>query len=351
MKIRLLILYALGLTSWGCITEIDLSSSGESELIILGIFSNSPGERTLRVSETNGLDTLSNAIPATAEIFENGKLYGSLTPLETGVLTLPQELTLLAGHTYEIEVSLPDGRRFRSLPQVVQPNTIQDSLTIEYRPRDERLEDGSLYFQWYAELYAHITTAPSAPKTYFRWQVDNSWSLRDWRDSLCYLEEGVDEFPAAILNPQPLTYGPQKIHLASRKLDFAFKENFYFNAYLHPIDSQAHSYYEKARTLSENEGTLFDELPAPLEGNIREMMGNEMKKAVLGYIEFSLADTARALVIGGGDIPISILERCHENACQSFPPAPPPPCPCPNCRLFFLEYYLTETSIRPDYWN
>ena len=298
-----------------------------------------------------GLDTLSTPVTATAEIFENGKPYRSLRELETGVLELPQELTLVAGNTYEIEVSLPDGRRFRSLPQTLQPKIYQDSLTVEYRPRDVRQDDGTLFFDWFAELYAHITTSPSFPDTYFRWQVDNSWSLRDWRDSLCYLEEGVNEFPSAILNPHPIEYGPQKILLASRKLDFAFKENFYFNAYLHPIDSLSYSFYKNALSLSQDEGALFDELPAPLKGNIREIEGNEMGKTILGYIEFSLADTARAPIIGGGDIPIAILERCHENACKSPPPVPPPPCPCPNCRFFFLEYYLIETSIRPEYWN
>lgn len=350
MTIRIHTVWIVSFLYWGCISKIDLTPGGQSVITINGVFSNSPGERVLRVSRTNGLDTLAIPLSASAEIFQNGSPYGSLVPIETGRLKLPDELELLAGQRYEIEVSLADGRRFRTLSQEIQPLYKQDSLTLEYSPRDVRQDDGTLEFNWFAELHSHITSTTNASGTqYFRWQVDNSWSLRDWRDSLCYLQEGTDEFPSVLFSSNALSPGPQKIRLASRELDFAFFENFFFNAYLHPIDSQTYAYYEQAEALISNEGTLFDELPAPIIGNVREVIGDELGQAIPGYVEFSLADTARLRVRAAADIPIEIRERCHENACQFI--IFPPPCPCHNCRLFFLEYYATETSIPPDYWR
>ncbi len=332
---------------WGCISEIDIAEKGEKRLIIGGVISNSPGERSIRVQETNGLDTLAVPVNANGVILKNGEVWANLASPQTGELVLPTEYQLKEGDSYQAEISTSDGRVFRSFPQIVQPKFQPDSLSFQITTQSTPQEDGSTEFAWVVQLFAHLSLAEAdLPSAFFRWQIDNSWSFRDWRDTLCYLTESVRDFDPVILSGRKVRPGIQQILVASRPLGAPFIETYYFNSYLHTVDSSAYEYYDKSLRLVQNQGAIFDEVPAAIQGNVREIADNGAQLEAIGFIEFSLADTTR-LRINRGDFTFQLTNPCDGWVCNPFDTV----CLCEDCGKWFEAKENIETETPPTYWK
>ncbi|MEM9722694.1 MAG: hypothetical protein AAGA10_25735 [Bacteroidota bacterium] len=331
----------------GCISEIDLTHKGSSTLYISGVISNSSGERTLRVRQTQGLDTLAIPVQASAVLIENDKVVGNFNPIEKGFLALPEDIPILPGRTYEVEVGLQDGRTFRTLPQTVKRAAGPDSLSFEISPVNSRNSDGTTDFAWMVQLFAHITvTEQNKDSIYYRWQVDNSWAFKDWRDTLCYLGETIFDFEPVIFHPEGLQPGEQKVLVASRELGSNFLISYYYNTYLHRVDSLAYDYYSKAQTLTKNDGVIYDEIPAPIQGNVYEVSDNKADQPIAGYVEFSLADTTR-LRINRTDFTFQMEDPCERYECNPELPV----CLCEDCGEYFEYVRGVDTEIPPVYWE
>ena len=341
----LLIFLVLGIS--GCISEIDLTHKGNSTLYISGVLSNSLGERTIRVRQTQGLDTLALPVQASAVLIENDKVIGNFTSVEKGFLVLPTELNILPGRTYEIEVGLQDGRKFRTLPQRVLAAAGPDSLSFQISPVNTRSSDGTTNFAWMVQVFAHISvTEENKDSIYYRWQIDNSWAFKDWRDTICYLGEKVFDFEPVIFHPKGLQPGEKKVLVASRELGPNFLIAYYYNTYLHRIDSLAYDYYSKAQTLTKNDGVIYDEIPAPIQGNVYEVSENKADRPVAGFVEFSLADTTR-LRINRTDYTFQMEDPCDRYRCKPELPV----CLCEDCGDFFQYVRGVDTEIPPFYWE
>ena len=335
------------LSLWGCISEIDIAEKGEKRLIIGGVISNSPGERNIRIQESNGLDTLAVPVQARGEIFRDGEVWTSLVSPETGILQLPAEFVLQEGRSYQVEITLADGRVFQSLPQVLQAPYKPDSLSFQINTVSRRNDDGTTEFGWEVQLFAHFDLdEEELENSYFRWQIDNAWAFRDWRDTLCYLGESIGDFKPVIFSGKKVEAGNQQVMVANRPLGDPFLETYYFNTYLHRIDSFSFDYYDKSLRLVQNQGTIFDELPASIEGNIREIGENDSNKSTIGYIEFSLADTTR-LRINRGDFTFQLDNPCEGWICNPYDTV----CLCEDCGKWFLAKDLIETETAPPYWE
>ena len=342
-RLRLCILLCL----CGCISEIDIAEKGEKRLIIGGVISNSLGERSIRVQETNGLDTLAIPVNASGVILKNGEVWASLTSPQIGELVLPTEYQLEDGASYQAEITTSNGRVFRSFPQIVQPIFQPDSLSFRITTQSTAQEDGSTQFAWVVQLFAHLTLDETElPSSYFRWQIDNSWSFRDWRDTLCYLTESVRDFDPVILSGRKVRPGNQEILVASRPLGAPFIETYYFNSYLHTVDSSAYEYYDKSLRLVQNQGAIFDEVPAAIQGNIREIVDNSSSLEAIGFIEFSLVDTTR-LRINRGDFTFQLTNPCDGWVCIPFDTV----CLCEDCGKWFEAKENIETETPPPYWE
>ena len=117
---------------------------------------------------------------------------------------------------------------------------------------------------------------------------------------------------------------------------------------MHSIDQRSFGFYESAESLIGNQGAIFDEIPGFVEGNIEETGENTSGEPVLGFVEFSLADTTR-LLIERGDFTFQLFDECAGDF--QCPPAPPggeaPACPCENCG----EFFGLESETKPSYWR
>jgi hypothetical protein len=340
----------------GCVSEIIYDIGDQTFTVIEGVITNSPGESIIRISRVTGYGQSEEKIRGEGVLYKNGSPETNLVLLREGELALPINLKLEEGASYHIEITTEDNQTYASIPQVIQPRFRTDSLSFDF---DRRLEGvnsaGAPIYVRYIDIFAHVEfPGGQEDQRFYRWEVDESWAFKEKAVTpadpvaTCYLRRGVTENLVTILTNDNLTAGLAKVRIATQPVDESFSEKHYFNAYLHSIDRRAFEFYEQAERLIENSGTLFDEIPAPIKGNM--FNPDDEEELVLGYVEFSQVDTAR-IAINRSQIPFAFFQPCIlPNPCppRNLPPGTPqPPCACLACAAFFGF----ETLNPPPYWE
>ncbi|RMG22691.1 MAG: DUF4249 domain-containing protein [Bacteroidetes bacterium] len=328
-----------------CVSEIDYEPQTDTYTAISGVITNSVGERSIFVQQYQGFGLKGIPLAATGRVYKNGSEATELIPIRPGELAVPLTFAVEEGASYHLEISLDNGRQYKSLPVLVPPRLQTDSLTFELEERlDGYSQAGAPIFVWYVDVYAHVTLPEKdAPQPYFKWQVDESWSFVSSLRT-CYIPIGVEENPVTILGPEGLQPGKASVRIATRALGKEFLDVHYYNAYLHAIDEKTYDFYRKARQLSSEVGSLYDQVPGPLQGNVYSVGSTD--KFVVGNVEFSLVDTLR-LRIERQDIDLRIYNQC--GAAIPCPITGPGPraCACNDC----VSVYGFNSQVKPWYWD
>ena len=342
-------LFLLCLFCSGCISEIDFDLEGEPRLSIGGVISNSSNERLIQVRLTAGFDTLSSPVSARGFLLRDGEFRVELEEVSTGILRLPATERILPGFSYQVQIQTEDGREFLSSPQTVKPAFSLDSMSFDVVPATIEDADGNVVPTNLARIFAHITLPEVGfDQLFFRWQIENSWIFRDSRGIDCYVQDPPTTLPATIVRGQDIGPGPSRVQIASRQLGETFLVETYFSSFLHSVDEPSFKFYESAERLVGNQGAIFDEIPGFIEGNLEEIGENPSSEPVLGFIEFSLADTTR-LLIERGDFTFQLFDPCAGDfsCAPATPGGVPPPCSCQNCGGFFG----IDSETKPAYWD
>lgn len=361
MKKNLIALIGVVLILASCVTEIQFDTEVENFLVIGGVISNSPTEKVITVSRTTGVGTQPAPVQATGQVFKDGAPWRELDILAPGELALPAFLDIEEGASYVIEIITEDGSTYRSEPQVVQPLLKTENLSFDVSTRVSGINfEGNPIFRRFVDVYATVTIpAPSGAdiRPNYRWQVDESWLVEEIPNAIenpdlinCYVTNSVGEFPSTVLNIEDISAGESIVLVAIRLLDTSFRKRHYFNVYLHSIDTRAVQYYQNSQRLVSNNGTIYDEVPALVKGNLFNV--DDPSERVLGYVEFSLSDTTR-LAIDYGQINEEVFYYCED----SDDPCPQLPLPQggttrANCECFECDsIYGQQTRQRPFYWE
>lgn len=333
--------------STSCLTEIDFDTSAETSIVVSGVITNSWDERAIFVSRSKGIETEVEKLNATGAIYKDGEYAEDLFLVRPGELFVPVWFEVEEGATYHIEIMTEDEQVYRSIPQMVQPRLQTDSLSFELNRRETGLNSqGIPISQWYVDVLAHINIPPGSSPRYYKWHIDEVWSVES-QFATCYVYREEVENPIAVVTSKDLGAGLAPIRILSVELDDGFFYKHYFNAYLHSIDETSYDFYNKVRRLTANTGGLYDELPAPVKGNI--FLHEGTPETVLGNVEFSLSDTLR-LAVDRREISVQLFNRC-ETAMPCPPPPPPgdpdPPCICESC----LPFFGVGSLGKPLYWE
>ena len=366
-------------TLFACVTEIDFGAETSGQLIISGVISASKGERTISVLETNGIEE-PLPVEASGTLFKDGNPDQVLESIEKGKLVLPLAYKLESGPEYYLEIKV-GSTTYRSIPQKIFPR--KHSLPLSYeRTREIEGEsiDGVPIYVNLVEIFANLEIDnQEKQEEFYRWQIQNQWlvrevprpivdtfirvdSSRDWvtgewiYDTMkhwipdtvkdCFPSTSVNDYPSVLLRTGSLGNGPAQIKMTSHIIDETFIFKHYFSVYLHRINEQNFEFYQKSERLIGNQGSLYDEIPALVRGNIFNPA--DSNEVVLGNVEFSFADTVR-IGITKDDLGILIADPCRplsgDNICFKFPEDVP--CKCWDCDLVFG----LETDEKPDYWE
>lgn len=342
MKYFLISTFLLGFALGGCVSEIDFELSDSSFVIIDGVITNSADERRIFVRKRRGERTEEIRSGLSGKLFKNGNFLIDLLP-DDNALIVPAGVLIEVGASYHIEVNIGEEESYFTLPQKVMPALKTDSLSFDLENKPiEPTPNGFQQSAFFVNLYAHITVPEvQEDKVYYRWQVDESWNFRERPSSnpfhtpkTCYFSRNFRLNESTIFQGNDLAAGPVTVLIDDTPFGEAFISRHYFSAYTHSITEEAYIFYEKVRNSNQQQGDLFQEVPAPIPGNIRSVDGTG---SVLGFVEFSIADTLR-IAVTAGELNRPIFLECEEGSFGSAP--------CFDCLLkpgAFLE--------RPFYWD
>lgn len=333
--------------STACLTEIQFDYSDEEAVVISGVITNSMDERTIFVNHSKGIEAEVSKINATGAIYKNGELDVELIPLREGELVAPIWFKVEEGATYHVEITTKDQQIYQSIPQIVPQRMRTDSLAFILSQKQKGFNNLGVPINiWLVDVYAYINIPAQSQDRYYKWHIDESWSFES-EQATCYLRKSVKENPVTVISSKEVEKGLIPIRIASVELDQSFFYKHYFNAYLHSIDEASFDYYRKVHRLTNNTGSLYDEIPAPIKGNI--FLSKGKTETVVGNIEFSLSDTLR-LPIENEDIEIQLFNVCKTGSPCPPPPPPPepiPPCVCRNC----VALFGIGSLVKPIYWE
>ena len=318
-SVWLLTVSILLMTQLGCIDPIEFTGpDADFNLVVTGVITNSPGQRTISLSYQQPIDIFQNrdTIPPDASInlFEDGALIAAFSQISSQKYELDDSVLLEEGKSYHIEIQFFNGSKYASVPELVRPAITPDSLTLAFERREIDTNAGTTLRRWFLDVMVNNTIPSTGEKPYFRWAIEEDWEVVELSTDnpfdvqrTCYFNTSPNSLAVTIMDGNEFQAGPVAKAVAARVPGDAYKDRHVFSVYQHQISPEAYTFYERVDRLVNQTGTLFDQLPAAIPGNVSNV--NAPEERVLGYVEFSLVDTSR-IWIRRTDFPFTIPLTC-----------------------------------------
>jgi len=199
--------------------------------------------------------------------------------------------TAVTGGQYQLEVTLPDGRVFRSAAETVQPPAAPDLISQEFKLVDIVDFEGAFV----TEPRIEISTKPDltgSARPLVKWYVEETYLIRptNFPDPFgvqppdCFVRQGADPQRVVLFDGREYSGAfPEPLLLATRKVDQSFFYRHYFSVYQASLTPEAFDYWNKVNILTSQTGSIFDVPPARITGNISQA-GKPNAKA-FGYFQ------------------------------------------------------------------
>lgn len=275
----------------------------ERHLIVNGGINNLQDEQRVNLQWTTQLGRAPEQVVGAKVLFiENQSKTYVLHSSNPGTYTINiTEFKPVMGSSYSIEVHTVDGLEFKSAPEVMLPVIAIDSLQWDIRPRTVVSIDGLA--NNYKALNVYTTT--SLPSTdlgvYLKWDVQSAYQFSTLPECnpfktiyTCYFGYGTNEGDLMLFSNsnnavRHLSRFPVGYEFLSQ--DYKFVETHYYSVYQHRISQPAYEYFNKLKTISTLNGSIFDPIPSSVAGNVSNI--KDPKNKVLGYFLVSSADIKR----------------------------------------------------------
>ena len=337
----------------GCITQFDYEyESDRSLLVVEGKLTqkNIPHDIYLSYTSSNARFSYTKARNATVILYDGQ--YNSEMLYETGegrYTFFGNSIQPIPGRSYYIEITLQNGKKYRSHPQVmpymIKPNYVEHKIENV----DEINNYGNVVDNNYVNLYINTPVTRTDEPGYLLWRLDEVYSFQElfchplktpW---ICYIKRKILDDQIKIFSSNGLDGGILKNYrIGSVPIfpDWEFFELRYYNVAQHTITKEAYDYWEKIKLIATPTGSIFDVPPAPIQGNIYNT--NDPEEEVLGFFEVSMVDTVRTKTYGNVDFEgIAIIDKCDPYNWATRRNEE-----CCNC------LYLENSDLeRPYYWG
>jgi hypothetical protein len=335
----------------GCITQFDYEAESDKVLLVVDgkiTQKNLPHDIFLSYSSAYG-KFYKRPINGANVILYDGQ-FNSEMVYETGVgryTFFGDYVKRVPGRSYFIEIKLPNGKTYRSTPQVmpglIRPNFVEHKI--------EMLEEintyGNVIENNFVSLYINTPISKEGENGYLLWRLDEVYSFTElichplktpW---ICYVKRQIRDDEIKIFSSENLDGGILSNHrIGAIPIfpDWEFFEKRAFNVAQHTISKQAYDYWNKVKIIATPTGSIFDVPPAPVKGNIYNI--NDTEEDVLGFFEVSMVDTVRTFTYGALFDGIAITDKCDPYNWRTR--SNPECCNCLNLENSDLE--------RPYYW-
>jgi hypothetical protein len=318
------ILIAIILSAYGCITKFMPELDENRELLVVeGLLTDRPETNTIRLTKSLPIGKKSNIKPVpgcTVSIIDD--LDNSWTLKEKGngyYITDSLRFRGVTGRKYTLRIqshsSVLNNYSYESLPMELKPVPPIDNLYWE----KFLIEEGHNYFAPKEGCEIYLDTHDDTQECkFFRWDFTETWEVIlpfmvpnkvCWatsesgsiliKNTSLLSEASISRFPINFITP------------ATDRL----KEKYSIIVNQYSINEQEYEYWDKMQRLTEHSGTLYDDIPFSVPGNIYCV--EDPTEKVLGYFSVS-AKTSKRIFIANT---LSGMVQLY-NDCPISPPIP-----------------------------
>lgn len=349
------LLLLLCLMASACVEQIDFPvERAGGQLVVDGGITDSGGQQYVKLSFTSESDRVPVPIEdAQVKIFDDrgqSEDYFHHEEDPGTYLLYGNQVKGEIGRTYYVQIILSDGRVYRSVPEKMPAHPVRmESIDYDFSIREKVGETSILSEDLYIDVFIDVDLSAATEREIFlRWDVEEVFLLTptDFPDPFgnvpppCYvyvytsatdlqLFDGSENRAAAL----------QGMQVASRAIDFSFREKHYFSVYQKSLTPEAFQYWRKIAALLSNTGNIFDTPPAPIPGNIYNI--NDPTEEVLGYFEATSQSVIRFRTFRS-DIPVDQILECQYSPSKFYNEYPDY---CLDCLAI-----RNSTYRRPDFF-
>ncbi len=325
MKIyRSLLLLAIILSSAGCVTKFMPEIDESRELLVVeGLITDQFETNRIRLTKSLPLDKKSAVKPIVGcivTITDDLDNLWTLKDIGNGYyVTDSLQFRGVIGRTYRLQIQsngkLPDNYFYESLPMELKPVPVISDLfyekdLIEAATEEREAREGCTVYLNSRDLTGECK--------YFRWDYTETWEVRipyEVTNNLCWATNKSSAIlikNAGLLSENIVSRYP--INYISNNTDrLEDKYSILVNQY--SMSESEYEYWDKMQKISQQTGSLYDIIPASIQGNIY-CVDNPSRK-VLGYFSVS-AKASRRIFIKDS---FSGLVQLY-NDCPISPPIP-----------------------------
>ncbi|MBK6478729.1 MAG: DUF4249 domain-containing protein [Saprospiraceae bacterium] len=306
-----LILLSLGVISGicSCLVELPFEPTLKvNNLVVNGTISNLKTDQHILLSRTVGVSQ--PPIPlagAQVRLVENGSKVYSFLEQSAGDYVLPgdeYDPTMLA--TYQIKIDLFDGNQYQSDPDIMQVPVKPDSMTWTVGIHPVITSEGLIRNQDVVKVFANTSLPEGRKDLFLKWDLKSYFQFTTMPEcnpfkilSYCYYGGNslqpeeikiYSNLEAGVTRVQDLDMGFENIFP-----EYRFVETHYYELYQYRISELAYEYFRKLRLVSEQNGTIFDPIPASVTSNVYNV--NNPKEKVLGFFLVSSVEVIRKQLV------------------------------------------------------
>lgn len=333
-----------------CLSPLDrFSGYTGGQLVISGQISTVAESNTVQVARTSDHARFPEPV-SDAEVVlmdDQGNSFNYVPDVIRGEYVLPG-VAGVPGRTYQLRVSLPDGKTYLSVPEKMPLVTGRDQVNYLIEPAEYIDSDGIVSERDFVKIYTTHTLPDSEDPVFIKWHVEEVYMLSptDFPDPFgnippsCYVAQQVDPQRIVLFsNDENKTPSVPDLLVVSRLIDPSFKERHYFTTFQSMLTRQAYEYWRKVDVVANQTGSIFDAPPARVKGNIVNV--DESGEDVHGFFQ-ATNQTFHRFFILPADLPYGMPIHCEYRADREYIDYPSE---CLNC-----ESVRNSTYNRPPWF-
>lgn len=322
----------------GCTESFDVEKASSSTrlLVVDGRITDQEGPYIIRLSSSYPLGLQKKFVETGAQVQiqeENGPTVLLVeAPTRPGTYLTPQrEIRGEVGKNYRAHIRLSDGQEYVSSWELLQDTPEIGEITIEYLTKVDNIARRSTGVKLFLD-----TKDETRESAYFRWEVIETWQyeaglVSEWIylgngemapkppedfHRTCWKNSKVTKIMTTSVN-QLSSRQIVKFPLTVIPIDSArFDQRYSALVKQYVVGSDEYNFWKNLRDLNENLGSIYDQQPFEVSGNIVNQ--NDHEELVLGYFAASAVKEKR-IFINNSDFPNGFRPRSFFPDCEIIP--------------------------------
>ena len=294
-----MILMGLGVILSRCVDPFELKSIGSEDLLVVeGLLTDQPGTQSIKLSRTSSVDadSFEPVVNASVQVEDAEGLVITYLEARPGIYETSPFINGTIGATYQLSIETEDGRRYQSEPVMMRPTPPIGGIEAEFVRESEDITidrdaikiyaqtgdqtGNTRFYRWEWEDTYEINTLLSSD---FEWVGGNNVVRRQFPTDRCWASDTSSS--VLIKSTQNLDEDivfRQLIH-SIRSVSEAWRVKYSILLKQYSLSERGYNFWEQLKTINEGQGSLFDQQPAAVVGNISSITDNN--EIVLGYFD------------------------------------------------------------------